>query len=174
MKMRIWLNTVTALAVLAGCADRHRIERVVEAQQTLSPAASAYIAVPENGRYGSKAYDSSGRMASSIIAAAFMRRLVRVEQAARTENYDEALAAARKNGATYLVVPDILHWEDRATEWSGKPDRAEVRIKVIDTASERLLASGLISGRSGLATLGGDHPQDLLPQPTEEYVRSLF
>jgi hypothetical protein len=31
-----------------------------------------------------------------------------------------------------------------------------------------------VSGRSGWATLGGDHPQDLLPKPVGEYVASLF
>ncbi|WP_274523310.1 DUF4823 domain-containing protein [Pseudomonas abietaniphila] len=32
----------------------------------------------------------------------------------------------------------------------------------------------MIKGSSGLATLGGDHPQDLLPEPVAECVSSLF
>ncbi len=143
-------------------------------QQKLSPAGSAYVSVPADGRYGKTVYEGSGRMTATIIAGAFMRRLSTVAQADGVQSYEQALAAARKTGAVYLVSPDIMHWEDRATEWSGKPDRVEVRIRIIDTMSENDIASGLISGRSGWATLGGDHPQDLLPVPTEEYVGSLF
>ncbi|WP_254924651.1 DUF4823 domain-containing protein [Aeromonas sp. A35_P] len=29
-------------------------------------------------------------------------------------------------------------------------------------------------GKSKWATFGGDHPQDLLPEPTEKYVNSLY
>ena len=30
----------------------------------------------------------------------------------------------------YFVVSEILHWEDRATEWSGIPDRIEIKLVV--------------------------------------------
>jgi len=172
MRGALWVTV--AACVLAGCADTHVVHRVVETQQKLSAAASAYVSVPADGRYGKTIYEGSGRMTSTIVAGAFMRHLARVESADRLQSPEEAIAAARRAGATYLVTPDIVHWEDRATEWSAKPDRAEVRIRVVDTASERVIASGIVSGRSGLATLGGDHPQDLLPQPTAEYVASLF
>jgi hypothetical protein len=39
-----------------------------------------------------------------------------------------------KNAASvnfdYFVIPEILHWEDRATEWSGIPDKIEVKISI--------------------------------------------
>lgn len=34
--------------------------------------------------------------------------------------------------------------------------------------------SVVIKGKSGWATLGGDYPQDLLPKPVEEYVRTWY
>ena len=165
---------LSIVAVLSGCADTHSVQKVINSGHTLSPSASAYVTTPADGRYGKTVYDGSGRMTSDIVATAFMRRLSRVDQADGPQSNEEALASARKMGATYLVAPDILQWEDRATEWSGKPDRAEIRLRVVDTATERVIASGLISGQSGLATLGGDKPQDLLRQPTENYVGSLF
>jgi Domain of unknown function (DUF4823) len=36
------------------------------------------------------------------------------------------------------------------------------------------VASTLISGQSKWATFGGDHPQDLLPEPLNSYVESLY
>lgn len=64
----------------------------------------------------------------------------------------------------YYVIPEILHWEDRATEWSGIPDRLEVKLSIFD-GNKKELASTIITGKSKWATLGGDHPQDLLPEP---------
>jgi hypothetical protein len=103
-----------------------------------------------------------------------MRHLTRVEQAERPETYQRAMEAAKKIGATYLIDPSIAHWEDRATEWSGISDKVELQISIYDTATGRLIERGTVSGRSGLATLGGDHPQDLLPPPVNQYVDSLF
>jgi len=74
----------------------------------------------------------------------------------------------------YFVVPEILHWEDRNTEWSGKKDVIEIKITVVDAASGSALASSVISGKSKWATFGGDHPQDLLPKPLQAYVDSLY
>jgi hypothetical protein len=74
----------------------------------------------------------------------------------------------------YYVEPDILHWEDRATEWSGIPDRIEIKISVYDAISGAELASSIVSGKSKWGTFGGDHPQDLLPEPVNKYVESLY
>jgi hypothetical protein len=45
---------------------------------------------------------------------------------------------------------------------------------VIDLASGQPVSSATIDGTSGLATFGGDHPQDLLPEPIKKYVDQLF
>jgi Domain of unknown function (DUF4823) len=74
----------------------------------------------------------------------------------------------------YYVVSEILHWEDHATEWSGLPDKIEVKIMVYDGGTGKELASTLIAGESKWATFGGDHPQDLLPEPLNSYVESLY
>ncbi|WP_428785404.1 DUF4823 domain-containing protein [Vibrio splendidus] len=36
------------------------------------------------------------------------------------------------------------------------------------------MKSGIIEGKSGLATFGGDHPQDLLSEPVSEFMASLL
>ena len=74
----------------------------------------------------------------------------------------------------YYVIPEILYWEDRATEWSGIPDKIEVKVSVYDGQSAKELASTIILGKSKWATFGGDHPQDLLPDPLNKYVESLY
>ena len=36
------------------------------------------------------------------------------------------------------------------------------------------LASAVVSGKSGLATFGGDLPEHLLPKPLADYAATLF
>jgi hypothetical protein len=76
--------------------------------------------------------------------------------------------------AGYYVVPQILHWEDRATQWSGRPDQIEIKITVYDAETSNIVASTRISGESKWATLGGDHPEDLLAEPVGAYISSLY
>ncbi|ACR12232.1 conserved hypothetical protein [Teredinibacter turnerae T7901] len=36
------------------------------------------------------------------------------------------------------------------------------------------VSSTIIYGKSKWATFGGDHPQDLLPEPIKQYVQGLY
>jgi hypothetical protein len=113
-------------------------------------------------------------MASRILLSAFTKRLRRTEMGHSYQSFDNALNFAVEGGFKYLVYPTILHWEDRATEWSALPDRVEVKVDIIEAATANLIDSVVITGKSGLATFGGDHPQDLLPNPVSEFVSQLF
>jgi hypothetical protein len=75
---------------------------------------------------------------------------------------------------SYFVIPEILHWEDRNTEWSGKPDRVDIKLVVVDARSNVEVASMVFSRKSQLATKGDSYPQDLLPEPIKLYVDSLY
>lgn len=54
------------------------------------------------------------------------------------------------------------------------PDQVEVKIQIIQVSTGAVISSGIASGKSGVATFGGDHPQDLLPEPIEAFVSSLY
>jgi len=84
------------------------------------------------------------------------------------------MSYAKDNKYEYLVFSTILEWEDRATEWSMIPDKVSVKIVVFNVKTEERLSSTIVKGKSGWATFGGDHPQDLLPEPIEQYTDSLF
>jgi hypothetical protein len=157
-----------------GCADSHSVSPINTSSEKLSTSEFAYIAVPRDGQYGATNYAGSGQTVAQIVASAFAKQIDRVEIGRKLEQPNVAMTKAQELGATYLVTPMIVHWEDRATEWSGISDKVEVRITVRDVASGRTLASAVVSGSSGLWTFGGDHPQDLLPEPMDSYVGSLF
>lgn len=168
------LLIISFAVLLISCADSHQLMRMGGQVQKLIPGELVYVSVPADGRYGQTIYYGSGQNAAQIVVMAFSRHSSRVEGGNAHQDFDASLDAARKIGARYLVVPTILEWEDRATEWSAIPDKASIKIAVIDVATNATIDSVIIKGKSGLATLGGDHPQDLLPEPTEEYVASLY
>jgi hypothetical protein len=78
------------------------------------------------------------------------------------------------SSAGYYVQPKILHWEERATEWSGKPDKIRVKVDVYDAETQSYQSSVIFSGKSKWFTFGGDHPQDLLPKPIQDYLKTLY
>lgn len=90
------------------------------------------------------------------------------------QSFDEAIQYTNDNSFNYLIYPQILHWEDRATEWSGISDKVTVKINIIEANTKKTLDSATIEGTSGWATLGGDHPQDLLKKPINDFVNSLY
>ena len=169
------LCIIAVSAILFGCADAHQLLRNDRGDGVLLDRnASAFISIPRDGVYGGTVYQGSGQNTAQIILAAFSKYLTRVDVAHTYGEYKESLDQAKKEGYNYLIYPAILEWEDRATEWSAIPDRVSVKITVIDVNRGRVVDSVIVKGKSGLATFGGDHPQDLLPKPIGEYASSLF
>ena len=111
------------------------------------------------------------REEQDAFAAASQQKAV---AANRVEDQEQALQSARLGGHDYLVLPTLLHWEDRATEWNFMRDKVQVRIEVVDVFSGQVADSAVVEGKSGIVTLGGDHPQDLLPEPIDDYLQSLL
>ena len=171
--VKSWIS-IAVVGVILGCADSHLVRQGERSGAKLSKADAVYIAVSRDGVYGTDTYHGSGVTTSQLLLSSFAKQVRNVEVARSAETYDEALKAARAKGFKYLVYPTILHWEDRATEWSAIPDRVEVKVEVVDLSTDKAIDTAIISGKSGIATLGGDHPQDLLPKPIEEFVASLY
>ena len=165
---------IALVAIAGGCADSHQLIRPSQKSQKLERNVKFYVSMPRDGRYGQITYHGSGANATQIVTQAFAHYSSRIESASSFQTFEEALGAAKGVGATYLVIPVILEWEDRATEWSGIPDRASINISITDARTSETIDSVTVKGKSGLATFGGDHPQDLLPKPVGEYVKSLF
>jgi len=140
----------------------------------LARGGAAYVGVPKDGSYGTIAYPGSGALTAQAVAAAFAPYLAKTTVGVKTEGFDAALKSARAGRNTYLLYPEILLWEDRATEWSGRPDQASVKVSVVRAATGDVLDSAVVGGKSGLATLGGDRPEHLLPKPLADYAASLF
>ena len=163
-----------AASLLGGCTATYSRSEVAVPSTVLRSGGKVAIATPEDGTYGEKVYRVSGESTAAAVRGAFARY---TSQAVIVGNCADATClrqAPEGKSADYLVVPEILHWEDRNTEWSGIKDKIEIKLTVFDRGSDAPVASVVINGKSKWATFGGDHPQDLLAEPVGAYVASLF
>jgi len=168
------VTSLIFLAALAsGCSATFKQNVLQEPSTKLVRGKSVAIATPANEWYGKKEYSDSGRMTAFATRSAFARFTNKSVVSVGCKDLP-CLKSHTAGPFDYYVIPEILHWEDRATEWSGLPDKIEVKIVVYDGGTGKEVASTLISGKSKWATFGGDHPQDLLPEPLNSYVESLY
>lgn len=161
-------------AMMTGCVSKYKTDAYEAPVQKLSTTAGAYVTMAKNGSYGSKQYPNSGYLLSSATMAAVSLHLARVEQATTMETIEEALSSAQRMGLTHVFQPIILHWEDRATEWSGKPDRITIKVVVWSVETGAHVSSTVLRASSKWGTFGGDHPQDLPSGAITPFVNKLF
>lgn len=161
------------IGLLAGCSAKYSTKNVQENTELLKNDTSVVISVPVDGFYETQQYTGSGNSTANAIRSAFMKHSDKVTVSPECHDLD-CLKEKNIIKQGYYVVPQILHWEDRATEWSGIPDKIEIKITIYNAESNSRIASTIISGKSKWATFGGDHPQDLLPEPISSYISSLY
>ncbi len=172
--MRFAVLLLGAALVAGGCSQKLAVDAYQAPQVIIGSESSFYVLRPENGRYGEKTYPDSGAATMQAAVAALAVHVATVVAATGVEDLTVALSAAQAAGLTYVFEPTILNWEDRATEWSGKPDRITVRFAVHEVSTGAVVASTVARASSKWGTFGGDHPQDLLPLATSNFVDSLF
>jgi len=173
--MRLLFALLT-LAALAGCVDTHKISPTgfYDWPISLDKSGSAYVALASDGKYQGDVYPGSGFATTQIVATAFAPYLRNVVTGKEVETFVDAIATAKAKRLTYLLYPAIRHWEDRATAWSTRPDVVAIELSLVVLSSEKMVDSVLIQGKSKEATLIGNRPEDLLPEPLSEYAASLF
>jgi hypothetical protein len=168
------LTILFFFVIISGCASTYKTDSYVAPVHIMKVNASAYIMMAEDGNYGSIPYPGSGNFLSSATRNAVLFHLKRVEKATHVETIEAALSRAKEMRLTYVFNPTILHWEDRATEWSGKLDRIAIKLIVLDVESGKNISSSVLSAASKWATFGGDHPEDLLSGTITPYINKLF
>jgi hypothetical protein len=168
------LLALLCLLALTACSQKYALDSYQSPPQRLANGSAIYVMVPENGQYSGRPYANSGEATARALVASLSRVTNKVESGAAPESVDAARAAARSKGVAYVFQPLILNWTDRATEWSGIPDRITIKVVVYDAESGKDIASIMGRASSKWGTVGGDHPQDLLPKIMDEFTKKLF
>ncbi len=168
-----FISLLVFATVISGCAATYKQNILAVPSAKLVRGKSVVVSTPSNGFYENIEYSASGRMTAHAVRAAFARF---TNSTTVLPDCKDLMCIKKDQSMSYdyYVIPEILQWEDRATEWSGISDKIEVKVSVYDGQSAKELSSTIISGKSKWATFGGDHPQDLLPEPLNKYVESLY
>lgn len=171
MKLKVLL--ILSVVLITGCSSKYSHTELQSPNTRLDNTRGVLISTPEDGWYENTQYRNSGRMTVNAVRAAFTKFASPVDIMDSCHG-DDCFNVIDTVKYGYYVKPEILHWEERATEWSGKPDRIEIQLVIYDAVTKNEMANSSYTGKSKWATFGGDHPQDLLPAPTNEYVKSLY
>ena len=167
---------VTICIVLSmSCAAKYEAIRsgAFPEHPRLPGDASFVVVVSDDGSFAGKLYGGSGKATTMEIVRALSTCSSRVEAMPTPGTLDEGVEHTKALGLTHYVHPTIQHWEDRATEWSGKRDKISILLQVVDVGSGEMIDSMTLNAKSKSATFGGDHPQELLPKLLDEYVSGL-
>lgn len=165
------LAAILTAVLVTGCTAKYTQSDVSTSSNKLDPRQSVIIATPTDGRYAEKLYSGSGEMTANAVRTAFAHYTNQVDVVAACK---DITCLKARSASAYYVVPEILHWEDRATEWSGIPDKVQVKLTIYEPTSNEPSRAAVLSGKSKWATFGGDHPQDLLPGLLQNYVKAQY
>jgi hypothetical protein len=169
----IFLIFAIALAMFTtGCTASYQHMTLNQPANELYPQSRFLLVTPVNGMYGNTVYPSSG----FEVIQALTKELQHYTNAIATipvpvtieQIYPQDLAQT-----DYVIIPQILHWEDRATGWSFVPDRIEVRFDIYNN-QRQLIDSYLINGRSAYIVWVSKQPNSLLPKPIRAMLKELF
>lgn len=140
----------------------------------LERGASVLVGLALDGVFDGKFAYESGIQTANAIATALQPHSDSVTIASSAETREVYDAQAKQASIDYLIVPEILIWEDRNTQRWGIPDRVLVQLVLVDVNSGSVLDTTKISGTSRTSLSWNDQPQDLLPVPLEAYASRIF
>ena len=160
---------------LDGCFAKSEI---LQGNQTTSGSAIAKtdaiaIMLPNDGSYGSTVYAGSGRLVASKIKQATFGKAQNSE-IVETVKPEEAVEYCKERDIRFLIRPSILHWEDRATNWSGIRDHIKVELVLMNPRDKSTLNSLMFNATSTWWTFVNNPPEDMLDESFEEAVRKLL
>ncbi len=120
-----------------------------------------------------KVYLGSGIVVANKTQAALLGVFSQV-QLLSTKNKEQAISLCKQQNVKFLVVPTILHWEDRNTPYSGSADKIEVKIDVFDIMRNKTVNSIVFQAHNEWATLTDQPPEDLLDGEFNKAIADMF
>lgn len=173
--MKRVLACLLLLSVLVGCrASYEKTSSAESGDAARIPAnASVYVGMSPDGRYGETVYFGSGSITTQTLVTALAAALDKVGHSETILDRETGLAQTRAGSFDYYLEPKILHWEDRNTVWSARPDAISVEVTLLDAATGAEIDTTTIKGTSKIFAFSDSRPRDLLLAPMRDYAAEL-
>ena len=162
------------LLVLNGCfAKREIVPGMQTGESAVTQADAVAIMLPNDGTYSGTVYAGSGKVVATTIKRATFGK-VQTSEIVETTNQKEALAYCKDKGIRFLIQPSILHWEDRATNWSGMRDFIKIEVLLVNPRDTSTLNSIMYNASSSWWTFVNTPPEDMLDESFDKAIHKLL
>ena len=155
-----------------ACAHMN-ITPVSESAKKLDRAGKVFVVTGADGRYGSITYTGTGNEFASLVLVEFAKYASEYEILPQMP-LDNAISEAKAKEAKYVVMPEILFYEDRNTPLSGRRDQITVKVTVYSADDGKMVQSSMITANSQWATLVNNRPMVLINKPLVELVKNFY
>ena len=88
-----------------------------------------------------------------------------------TTDLSSAFEEAAELGYPYVLRGSLTRWEDNATEWSGRPDLAELSVELYSSGTKTMFASVTHSIEGGDS---GKQPHRFVPELADQTLAKIF
>jgi uncharacterized protein DUF4823 len=142
----------------------------------MTPSANARICVmrPADGRFGDEVYEGTGTAVAGRVVQALQTHFTHV-QLLDAKDEIEAFAQRKAHDGRFLIVPRLVHWEEHAMNWSGRPDHVKVQLSLRDIRDDAVTRLVTFEGRQGHGLHFTDSPaEDLLTEKFDAAVLVLM
>lgn len=171
------LRTAMLLPVLLGSCFVAKSEILPDEQYhaaaTVGVDQKIGVMQPKDPSYADEHYPGSGLILSNRVKEALHGSAKEVVMLG-TDQLDEAIRICENNGVQFIIRPIIQHWEDRATNWSGLPDKIALELILIDSPGGGTLNSLLFNASSTFFTFTNQPPEHMLDDSFETAVQQLL
>ena len=135
------------------------------------------VVVPSDSSFGNESYEGSGRNVAQKLSDSLSR--IGFSSVLIKSTTDPETLSCSERGGNFILSIKILHYEDHATGWSGKPDRIEIKIAAYrpnETSIQRTVVFEAFSNvaASGLLEWGNPQPSELLDTNLDPVLRKLI
>lgn len=161
------------LVTIFGCAKQVTAP-LLQTNEKFDPDMPVFVAVAKDGQYNHITYHGTGKEVSVMIMNAIKGHAQEVELADEYLKKTEALKAATASGSRYMFFPELVHFEDRNTPWSGRRDRTTLQIDIYDVMTKEKITSTTITANNRWFQFRDHSPMVLLRRPVKLHINSLY
>jgi hypothetical protein len=138
------------LAMMAGmsCGPNVSVRPASDTTASVGGNDRVCVATAADGRHEMRVYAGSGQKVTTRTADALRQRHADVVIIGMGD-LQQLSEECRSQDGRFVIVPEIRTWEDRASGWSGRPDRVEVQLTLHDAASGTEVRSVSVAAQTG-------------------------
>ncbi len=171
--IKLLFSTLIVISMFGCVSSPNGTIYGVSGEQIVPPNMVLCLAIPNDASFEGYTYINSGQRVANKVNSSLSDYYSIIPL-----GYNENIVSqCREIESEFMIYPEIVHYEDRATGWSGRPDIIEVKttltnLKTLEKSSFIYSAkSNMVA--SGLFEWGNAAPCSLLGQKYKSQVLSL-